>query len=357
MFISLSGQTFASEPKRRAKFSLRCRRIDYKIGSMPNLSVATAISTAVEVARALGLATAHGSNEHREMNMHSRASALTCIAALWVSGLTLPGQGFAQSSAESELLTIQREWAEARVKPDIAYLERLYAKEFRVHNITGEVSSREEDIAMFRERRIEPDFVRDRDMKVSVHGESAVVTGVENVGGRYPAGPLKGQFAEFSIRFTNVFVRRDGRWQLVIHHGTQIPTAISQADDAATIAQIRKLEQERIQAGVRKDIAFVDAATAEEYLQYDWEGKVLDKPATLARIQSSTIQLQSNTLDEIEIHIYGNTAVVRGLATRKGSMDGKDISTSVRYTRVYVNREGRWQAVQFQQTRVVPAKG
>jgi hypothetical protein len=38
-------------------------------------------------------------------------------------------------------------------------------------------------------------------------------------------------------------------------------------------------------------------------------------------------------------------------------MDGKDISTSVRYTRVYVNREGRWQAVQVQQTRVVPAKG
>jgi hypothetical protein len=43
-----------------------------------------------------------------------------------------------------------------------------------------------------------------------------------------------------------------------------------------------------------------------------------------------------------------------GLATRKGVMDGKDISAGIRYTRVYVRRDGRWQVVQFQQTRVVP---
>jgi hypothetical protein len=33
-------------------------------------------------------------------------------------------------------------------------------------------------------------------------------------------------------------------------------------------------------------------------------------------------------------------------------MEGKDISASVRYTRVYVKRDGRWQVVHFQQTRV-----
>lgn len=52
--------------------------------------------------------------------------------------------------------------------------------------------------------------------------------------------------------------------------------------------------------------------------------------------------------------VYGEVAVVSGQATRKGVMDGKDISSSVRYTRVYIKRDGRWQVVQFQQTRVVP---
>jgi len=269
-------------------------------------------------------------------------------------GLLVSIASLAQSPGETEgeLLAIQKQWADARVKPDIAYLEHLYAKEFRVQNINGEVASREDDISMFREGRIKPRFVRDEDMDVTVYGESAVVTGIENVGGTYQAGARKGQYAEFSIRFANVFVKRDGRWQLVLHQGTSIPKAQPQPDEAATVAHIKQLENDRIQAGVRKDIDFVDAATADEYVQIDWDGKVLDKAATLARIKSSNIQLQSNTLDEINVKVYGNTAVVHGLATRKGTMDGKDISTSVRYTRVYVNRDGRWQVVQFEQTRV-----
>jgi ketosteroid isomerase-like protein len=87
----------------------------------------------------------------------------------------------------------------------------------------GAVATRAEDIAMFKEGRIKPEFVRDQDMNVSIYGDVAVVTGVENVGGTYPAGPLKGQRAELSLRFANVFVHRDGRWQLVLHQGTQIP--------------------------------------------------------------------------------------------------------------------------------------
>jgi ketosteroid isomerase-like protein len=129
------------------------------------------------------------------------------------------------------------------------------------------------------------------------------------------------------------------------------------AQDAATAEHIKKLEYDRIQAGVRKDIAYIAAATADEYVQIDWDGKVLDKAATLARIKSTNIQLQSNTLDEVNVRVYGDTALVTGLATRKGVMDGQDISTGIRYTRLYVRRDGRWQVVQFQQTRVTPSAG
>lgn len=129
-------------------------------------------------------------------------------------------------------------------------------------------------------------------------------------------------------------------------------TLATTAEDQAVIDHIKKLENDRIQAGVHKDVAWVASATADEYVQIDWEGKVLDKKAMLARIGSSNIQLQSNAVDEIDVKVYGEVAVVAGQATRKGVMDGKDISSSVRFTRVYIKRDGRWQVVQFQQTRV-----
>ena len=157
-------------------------------------------------------------------------------------------------------------------------------------------------------------------------------------------------------------MRRATSWLLIAiaAAGTvlaQTRNSAPSAQDAATAEHIKKLEYDRIQAGVRKDIAYIAAATADEYVQIDWDGKVLDKAATLARIKSTNIQLQSNTLDEVNVRVYGDTALVTGLATRKGVMDGQDISTGIRYTRLYVRRDGRWQVVQFQQTRVTPSAG
>lgn len=163
------------------------------------------------------------------------AATRSYAAAMGVLALTflVPGNARSPEDARKELLTIQKEWADARVKGDVAYLERLYAQELRIQTMAGTVASREDDIAMFRERRIQPEYVRDEDMQVSLYGQVALVTGIENVAGPYPDGPLKGQRAELSLRFTNVFVYRDERWQLVLHQGTLIPRAAAAAPQAS----------------------------------------------------------------------------------------------------------------------------
>jgi ketosteroid isomerase-like protein len=155
----------------------------------------------------------------------TRCAAGAAVLALMVQ---MPTMAQPLGEAEKKLTAIQKEWADARVKPDIAYLERLYAKEFRVQTMDGAVASRAEDIAMFKEGRIKPEFVRDEDMNISVYGDVGIVTGIEKVGGTNPSGPLKGQKAELSLRFTNVFVHRDGRWQLALSQSTQIQRNKSQ---------------------------------------------------------------------------------------------------------------------------------
>ena len=127
-------------------------------------------------------------------------------------------------------------------------------------------------------------------------------------------------------------------------------------DVQAQIDLIRKMETERIQAGVRKDTEAIAAATADDYVQIDFDGKVWNKATAMARIRSSEIQLQSNTIDDVDVRIYGNTAVVTARSIPKGTINGKDFSRPMRYSRVYVNRNGRWQVVLFQLTRIAQAE-
>ena len=120
--------------------------------------------------------------------------------------------------------------------------------------------------------------------------------------------------------------------------------------DAATVALIRKLEQQRIDAGLRKDDAALAATTADDYLQIDMNGNVRDKATQMKRIASSEVKMESNVLDDMVVRIYGDTAVVTGRATATGTLRGEPYPR-IRYTRVYVNRGGQWKVVLFQQTR------
>ncbi len=126
---------------------------------------------------------------------------------------------------------------------------------------------------------------------------------------------------------------------------------LSSGDEQAELALIKKMEEERVQAGVRKDVGAISAATAEDYLQIDLDGNVRDKSAALRRIESAEIQLQSNSLDQMVVRLFGDTAVVTARSTPKGTINGKDFPP-IRYSRVYVKRGGRWQVVMFQMTRI-----
>lgn len=123
----------------------------------------------------------------------------------------------AAGSAEAELLVLQNQWAKARVDGNVALLERIYAKEFWITAMNGNVVTRQEDIGVFASGEMKPDIVADDQMKVAVYDDMAIVTGREHVKGTY-----KGRAGNFMLRFTNVYVRRDGRWQMVTHHSTEI---------------------------------------------------------------------------------------------------------------------------------------
>jgi ketosteroid isomerase-like protein len=102
-------------------------------------------------------------------------------------------------------------WRKARIDGDTAFLERFYAAEARIQNMEGKVVSRGDDIAVFASGKIKPKFIDHGPLDIAVYGDTAVVTGVDHLG-----GTAYGHYGEMYLRFTDVLVRRAGHWQLVI---------------------------------------------------------------------------------------------------------------------------------------------
>lgn len=151
------------------------------------------------------------------MTSNRRSIALAACAATALLGCSTVTQRSPSSEQGAvELKALQQAWADARVRRDITFLERLYGQELQITAMNGTVFGRSEDIANFKSGDLKPEQILNDDMDVAIYGHTAVVTGREAVKGTY-----KGFRGEFTMRFTNVFVQRDGRWQLVRSQTTQ----------------------------------------------------------------------------------------------------------------------------------------
>jgi ketosteroid isomerase-like protein len=156
-----------------------------------------------------------------------RIAALAFSALIaFTSGCAHQSSRVALADTEKELLALHEQWAAARVNGDVAFLERFYGQELRLNQADGGIVERKDDIELFNRAGksdsevVKPEYIRDVDMKVTPYGDTAVVTGVENLKGTY-----RGRAGEMALRFTNVLVRRDGRWQLIAHQSTRVATS------------------------------------------------------------------------------------------------------------------------------------
>ena len=62
---------------------------------------------------------------------------------------------------------------------------------------------------------------------------------------------------------------------------------VSESDSLPLQTLIKKMENDRIQAGVRKDVNSIAAVTAEDYVNIDFDGQLRNKTETLERIRSN----------------------------------------------------------------------
>lgn len=114
---------------------------------------------------------------------------------------------------EQELIQLKRDWGKAYVQRDIVLLNRIIADEYSVTDAEGHITNRAEIVANFKSGETLYEVSSYDDAKVKVYGDVAIVAGRGTVKGRSKTGSFHTQYYS-----TNVFVKRDGRWQAVATH-------------------------------------------------------------------------------------------------------------------------------------------
>ncbi len=119
---------------------------------------------------------------------------------------------------EQEILQTERRRFEAMVKGDLATLERILADDLQYTHSNGVFDTKASFIATLKSGELQYQGVTPEDLCARVYGSTAVVTGVSLMNVR-----VRGQQASFRVRFTDVYVKRDDRWQMVAWHATRLP--------------------------------------------------------------------------------------------------------------------------------------
>ena len=106
---------------------------------------------------------------------------------------------------------------------------------------------------------------------------------------------------------------------------------------------------------VRKDAAAIAANMAEDFRQIASDGSVADKAAFLRDITSPELTIDPYTVEDFDLRIYGaegDVAMLSGTTRMTGRYQGEPFTTHYRYIDTYVRRDGRWQVVSVQTTKI-----
>jgi ketosteroid isomerase-like protein len=120
----------------------------------------------------------------------------------------------------STLLYMEREWNDAAKRGDAAWFEHNYADDASdINSRTGVQHTKAEEIASMKGDKTVLDSLELSDLVARVEGNAAIVTGINDVRGK----DEKGQAFTRRTRFTDTYIKRDGRWQVWATQGTVIP--------------------------------------------------------------------------------------------------------------------------------------
>lgn len=126
-------------------------------------------------------------------------------------------------------------------------------------------------------------------------------------------------------------------------------TAGRAADEAALI----EIEKAFPEAMMKRDVSMFERVAAEDLTDIAPDGTINTKAKDIEDLKSGTFSVESASVSDLKPRIYGDMAVVTGVADMKGKYKDQDITGRYRFTDTFVRRNGEWKLVATQTTKIM----
>jgi ketosteroid isomerase-like protein len=106
------------------------------------------------------------------------------------------------------------------------------------------------------------------------------------------------------------------------------------------------------QAEQKGDIPALEQLLAQDYRGYDPFGRPQDRAGVLRDYAESGVRVTALRQSELRVRVLGDTGLVAGINAIRGQQGAGHFDFRLRFLDVYAWREGRWQLVASQDTRL-----
>ncbi len=144
------------------------------------------------------------------------------ILAAFIITIAIPALAFAQIETnradkdEQMFRKLEREMFDAfEGKPNLDALERFYADDFFTINADGKTANKQQSLEVLRSGQFQVDKITSDEFRLRRFGDMAVITG--------RSAYFKNEQKVGRVRHTQIWVKRNGRWQLLGWQGTGVP--------------------------------------------------------------------------------------------------------------------------------------
>jgi ketosteroid isomerase-like protein len=126
--------------------------------------------------------------------------------------------------------------------------------------------------------------------------------------------------------------------------------AVAADRSADVIAHLKQLSDKWDQVIVAKDAAAIAGNMAEDFRIIDRRGNIEGKQQFVDGILDPKLTINPYTVEDFEVRLYGDTALLSGRSHMTGTYEGKPFESNYRYIDIYVRKAGVWKIVSVQIT-------